>query len=373
MSSGLSSWDACVHECTSHLLRPRMKKLHEEQRRTRDGPRRMKHLRRNGSTCRISHCWLWFSADLERMSAAAVCLVLVVSSTALRDPDCVRYDHIHERTEAGRSHRFTLCTTADGNVVRLRETRVHFSNRHRRLHLDFIAQQNAAPTTQTLLTIVCLYSGAALTASTASQSFWQSDTFGATASVDAAYRLSSYGRVGFNQVGSRYMTATMGSGAPADCADATVTAQREACKQQALTADASLDLSAFDHVEFWMPYELPCGWVGLANLCVSDAHLGAPPAGTGASCWSMTRADSSGGTLYTQRDTRIHEMCVVTHGVLSRCHRPSSARRALFSRPPMVPHAPSSHSLDEAPWINACFFRRGHNMGMSHATGYEAE
>ena len=254
--------------------------------------------------------------------------VVSLVTAAATTHDCASpISHIHERSETGFNSYYDVCTNSKGVEVRLPPNHDDaLSSSRRQLHLDYVPTQNAPQSRQSLLTVLCLYPGAALTATSlpgGGEAFWRSDTFNTTNSVHAAYLVSSYNKVGFDEAGSRFATATLNYAAPSDGSCVTAT-ERTNCQAAAEAADSSLNFAAYDHVEYWMPYEFTCSWSGVAISCANvigtSPNLGGSrPAG---SCWSMTRATST-GTLSEKRDTRIHEL--------------------------------------------------GHNMGVSHATGYEAE
>ena len=196
---------------------------------------------------------------------------------------------------------------------------------HRRnLHLDFVAQQGSPAVNQTLLTLLCAYPNSTLNSQTAGEDYWRVSTFAASGSVHAAFRDSSYGKVSFREAGSKFVVATMNHVAPADGSCQTST-ERSSCLAAAQAADSTLTtaaISQYDHVEYWMPNECACGWAGWGVSCMYLSTLGNTPRGRGSNCWSVTFA-SSGGSLTSRLDTRIHEL--------------------------------------------------GHNMGISHAGGYENE
>jgi hypothetical protein len=220
----------------------------------------------------------------------------LLALTTPTELECSSFAHIHQLEErSGRSLYHGVCTTPDshevevsllgaadvaapGKHVRLSVDgggRIVSARGGRRLHLDFVADQSAPISQQRLLTIVCLYANASMTTGTASEAYWRQDTFGANASVDFAYRESSYGRVGFSEAHSRYATATLAYAAPSGCASST---ERTACKLAAEADDATLDVSVYDHVEFWMPREFECSWAGLATSCMSSpSALGNSP------------------------------------------------------------------------------------------------
>ena len=262
-------------------------------------------------------------------------IAFLVAASVPFELACESFEHIHELDQrTGRSSYYGLCTTsaqgdvrvsfggpvndvAPGDAVQLRVVKSNHTNRvlavisrRRRLHLDFIPVQNAPPSQQRLLTIICAYAGASLTSATASETSWRQTTFGATNSIQNAWQTSSYGRIGLSETGSRYLVATIGTEAPSTCDEPAI---RDQCSAAARAADAALDFAIYDHVEFYLPSEIPCTFRGLAVNCMPYSSrpvheaLGNAPNGGGIRCWSMERAAST-GSIETCTSTRIHEL-----------------------------------------------------------------